>query len=65
MSGVQLVYELATPQTYQLTAQQLKTLLGQNNVWADAGDISVKYNADTKLYIDNKITQAIAAALNS
>ena len=44
MSGVQLVYELATPQTYTLTAQQIKTLVGTNNVWASSGDIvSIKF----------------------
>ena len=52
MSGVQLVYELATPQTYQLTPQQLMTLLGTNNVWADIGNVSVTYPADTKMYIE-------------
>jgi len=65
VSGVQLVYELATPMTYQLTPQEVRTLLGQNNLWADTGDVAVTYKADTKLYIDNKITQAIAAAMNS
>lgn len=39
MSGVQLVYELATPQTYQLTPTQVRTLLGQNNIWCDSGEI--------------------------
>lgn len=44
---------LATPQqTYQLTPQEVKTLLGTNNVWADTGDTSVTYTADTKLYIE-------------
>lgn len=41
-----------TPQSYQLSPQQIKTLLGTNNVWADTGDVTVKYRADTKLYID-------------
>ena len=41
----QLVYELATPQTYQLTAQQVKSLLGVNNVWADTGETEVEYFA--------------------
>ena len=65
VDGQQMVYELATPITYNLTALEITTLLGENNVWADAGGVAVKYDADTKLYIDNKITQAIAAALNS
>lgn len=34
MSGAQLAYELATPQTIQLTPTQIDTLVGQNNVFA-------------------------------
>ena len=52
LSGVQLVYELTNPITYQLTPQEVETLLGQNNIWADCGDVSVDYNANTKLYIE-------------
>ena len=29
-------------------------MLGANNIWADTGDVSVDYRADTKLYIDGK-----------
>ena len=44
MNGVQLVYELATPQTYQLTPQQINTLIGQNNVWNNTnGQTEVEY----------------------
>ena len=43
MSGVQLVYELATPQTYQLTPTEVTTLLGDNTIWADTGDVTVTY----------------------
>lgn len=39
MSGVQLCYELATPTTVQLTAAEVETLFGQNNVWADTGNV--------------------------
>lgn len=39
MSGVQLVYELATPQIYQLTPTEVQMLLGTNNLWADTGEI--------------------------
>ena len=38
-TGAQVVYELATPLTYTLTAQQIQTLLGTNNVWASSGQI--------------------------
>ena len=43
MDGVQLVYELATPTEVQLTPTEVKTLLGQNNVWADTGEVEVTY----------------------
>jgi hypothetical protein len=33
------VYYIATPQTYQLTPTQVTTLLGQNNIFADCGQI--------------------------
>lgn len=40
---LQVVYELATPQTYTLTAQQVALLMGTNNVWSDAGEVTVVY----------------------
>jgi len=63
MSGVQLCYELATPTEIQLTPQEVRTLLGVNNIWSDGGDMEVEYPADTKMYINKKITEAIAAAM--
>jgi hypothetical protein len=64
-ANAQICYPLATPVEYQLTPQEIRTLLGTNNVWADTGDIAeCEYPADTKLYIDGKIADAIAA-LNS
>lgn len=41
---VQIVGVLATPQTYQLTPHQIQTLVGQNNVWSDAGDVDITFN---------------------
>ena len=62
MSGVRLVYELATPITITLDPVQIATIAGQtNNVWADAGDVTVEYAADLKTYIDSKIAAAVAA----
>ena len=52
---VQFVVPLAEPQTYTLTPQTINTLAGVNNVWADSGDCSITYYADTKLYIDKKL----------
>lgn len=51
MSGVQLCYELARPTEIQLTPQEIRTLLGENSIWSDGGDVEVDYPADTKLYI--------------
>lgn len=44
MNGVQLVYELATPITIQLTPQEVKSLLGVNNFYHDCnGDTKITY----------------------
>ena len=51
-----LVYKLAEPYTIQLTPQQLSTLKGVNNVWSDAGETELTYVADTKMYIDQRIS---------
>lgn len=48
---VQYIYPLATPITVQLTANEISTVLGQNNIWNDCGDTEVEYRSDTKLYI--------------
>ena len=40
-TGAQVVYTLSTPLTYQLTPNEVATLVGQNNVWSDSGDVSV------------------------
>lgn len=52
---IEIVYELATPITYHLTPQEVRTLLGTNNVWSDAGSVAVTYKADVQLYIDKKL----------
>jgi len=62
MEGHKLVYELATPVTYQLTPVQINALLGVNNVFNDTnGDTEVKYKEGIQHYIDKKIaaTQAL------
>lgn len=63
MSGVYLVYELATSQTYQLTPTEIKTILGVNNIWADTGDIDVVYHHELTaryVYFDNTGTDLTA-----
>lgn len=46
---ISLCYKLATPTTVQLAPAQVATLLGTNNVWSDAGAVSVEYRADPTL----------------
>lgn len=60
-NNVQVVYELATPVTYNLTnLEVIETLKGVNNVWSDGGNCAVEYSCDTKLYIDKKLAETIA-----
>ena len=51
----EFVVALATPVTYQLTPQEVDTLLGDNNIWSDTGDTTVIYKADIQKYIDKKL----------
>ena len=62
---ISILYDLATPITYQLTTQEITSLLGVNNLWADTGDSEVEYRANTELWVQRKITEAVAAVLNS
>lgn len=48
-----ICYKLATPTTYTLTAPQLTSLLGNNAVWCDAGQVTVKYKRDIGKMISN------------
>ena len=44
LEGLQLCYELATPQTIQLTPTQISAIVGTNNVFTDTnGDTSLEY----------------------
>jgi hypothetical protein len=63
-SGAQLVYELATPIEVDLTPTEVKTLLGDNNIYCDTGDVAVNYRADIGLYIDKKLGGNVTRALN-
>lgn len=58
VSGYQLVYELATPQTVQLTPQKVKSIQGDNNIEADTGEIDI-------IYINNVNDPAIEFLLNN
>ena len=64
-TGAQVVYKLATSQTIQLSPTEIDSLYGYNNVWSDVGDVTVKYRADTTLYIDKKIAEMQALILEN
>ena len=55
VTGYYMVYPLAAASqtTYQLTPAQISSLLGENNIWADTGNVYVQFGADIKSYIDN------------
>lgn len=40
---LQIVAELTTPLTYQLSPQTVRTLVGQNNIFADTGNVALDY----------------------
>lgn len=44
-NDVQIVVGLATPITIQLTPTEVRSLLGRNNIWSDAGDVTVCYHS--------------------
>lgn len=59
-TGAQVVYELASATTYQLTPTEVKTLLGENSIWADCGGVEVEYRADTTAFINKRVEALLA-----
>lgn len=54
--NLQFIYPLAEQITYDIDCDDLKTLLGDNAIWASTGNINeLKYRCDIKLYVDNAI----------
>lgn len=49
------------PTAIEVDPHTIPSRLGDNNVWSDAGDISVVYRADVGLYIDKRINEAVSA----
>ena len=43
MGDAHIIYELATPVTYQFDPITVQTLLGRNNIWADTGDVALSW----------------------
>jgi len=63
LSGQFLVYQRETPQTYTLTADDVLSLLGDTNVWADTGDVSAVFRCDPNLYIAKQISASVEDAI--
>ena len=55
-----LVYELATPVEIDITANNFTTFTGENNIFADCGDVSVSFKQGIQEYIDAKIAETQA-----
>lgn len=60
MNGVQMCYFLATPQTVQLTPQEVDSILGQNNISADTGSVEVIYARDLNIVINDLLERVTA-----
>ena len=58
VSGLHLVYPLATPLTYQLTANEVETLIGTNHVWSDAGEVTVEIADDPNKIVNPTLYDA-------
>lgn len=59
-TGSQVVDMSGTGTTTQLTPTEVNTLLGSNNIWANAGTVEVEYRADTTLAY-NELLSLIAS----
>jgi hypothetical protein len=55
VAGQKVVFKLATPTEITLTPEEITTLAGVNNIWADTGDIEVEFKVSIKDYIDSKL----------
>ena len=67
LSGVNLVYELATPIEYTLTPTQIKTRGGTESIWSDTGDVEGEYYTTTAGTIKNivSITEDITSEVTA
>ena len=59
---VTLCYKVLSPTTYQLTPTQVTSLLGENNIWANTGDVAVTFGDDIKSYIDAAVLGAMGGS---
>lgn len=62
MDGHECVYKLATPTTISLTPTQVSSLLGNNNIWADSGDVDVVYITSDFIYNELRMNDTVIAS---
>lgn len=59
LADVEVVYPLANPITLAITSQDIPTLLGENNIFSNCGDVEVEYytskSNDILEFIDSEI----------
>lgn len=57
MTGYYFLWQrkVANIVSYSVEPTEVTTLLGDNNIWSNTGDISVKYRANTALYIEKRL----------
>lgn len=56
---ITIIYKRAEPQIIQLDEVAIKTVLGNNNLWADTGDVkNLVYRADVGMYINKVISNS-------
>jgi len=60
-TNAQIVYPLATPITLAITSQDIPTLLGENNIFSNCGDVSVKVEPSFPLII-NQVAEWLHSA---
>ena len=60
---VTIVWLLETPKTFQLTPNAVKSILGENTLTADTGNISAVFRCDPNLYIAAQVDSAIGDAI--
>ena len=64
LSDVYIAYPLAEPIEISLSdIPEIVTLIGTNNIFADSGDVEVKYKESIQKYIDDKIAETQALIL--
>ena len=57
LDGYYLLYKKATADTFSVTPTDISILKATNNIFADSGNVSVTYKADTQLWVEKKLSE--------